>query len=331
MHATEQAFSRLKSYIFPALLTAMLITGCAEDSTDPVAPPQTTQNPGEQTPQDVKTAASLTDTIQTNPALSAFIETIDNHYVNLQAKADELHSAIIKFARSPSETTLDNAISAWEHTHDIYLAGRHLDTLFTDLVAPENQQQTGPGIHTRLDSQPLLPGYLDAVSGYPFSGLIHSDIPLTLVNMYQEFQLGDTAYITLGFHALEVMLKGTDKERDSAEFAPLKSTKDTSEAPPELRRTLYSILLAEQIRLDVLQLPAIWRQQIKNALGHLDQEQTRQLNAVLQKNLRQRLQSLESTTSTRPDDTSVHAGETANAIERELLQKLLTDLEDPPP
>ena len=76
------------------------------------------------------------------------------------------------------------------------------------------------------------------------------------------------AYVTLGFHALELILKGSNLKRTASDFAPLTSTNDTSTAPAELRRTLYAILLASEIENDISLLKQTWEAKLKNQLQH---------------------------------------------------------------
>ena len=74
--------------------------------------------------------------------------------------------------------------------------------------------------------------------------------------------------MTLGFHALELILKGSNLKRTASDFAPLTSTNDTSTAPAELRRTLYAILLASEIENDISLLKQTWEAKLKNQLQH---------------------------------------------------------------
>lgn len=268
-----------------------------------------------------------------NLVLRDFMAEVDQHYANLQAETEALYQQVITFSKAPSAAALENSIKAWEQAHNRYLAGSFLNQLFKELIKTETLDQPGPAIEARLDAHPLLPGYLDAVSGYPYSGLIHSDIPLTLANLYQEFQLGDPAYVTLGFHALEVMLKGTDQERELSEFAKIKAVQEKHETDPELRRTLYSNLLAEQIRQDVFQLPANWRQNIKVLLLNLDEPQSRGLKSRLLKSIREQSESMDvKTTENGPTQAQAdeHFNEQATAMKLDLQNRILLSLESDP-
>ena len=179
----------------------------------------------------------------------------------------------------------------------------------------------------RIDAHPLLPGYLDTVYGYPYSGLIHSDIPLTLANLYQEFQLGDPAYVTLGFHALEVMLKGSDQERKLSDFAKLKALQEKHETDPELRRSLYSNLLAEQIRQDIFQLPANWRQNIRGLLFSLDESQSVGLKSRLVKSIKEQNTSSGVENTQTQAEADEHFNELASTMKQDLQKRILLSLD----
>ena len=318
------------------LLGLALLSGCSEHSTDAIPP---TDQPSEKQNSLSEPTANLNkvDTARAkneNPALQAFIAVIDQHYETLLTEASLLKEQITQFAISPSDKTRHDSLLAWEQAHNRYLAGRFLDQLFTGLITSELQNQSEQpllDVHKRLDAYPLLPGYLDAVQGYPLSGLIHTEIPLTLATLYQEFQLGDAAYVTLGFHALEVMLKGTDKERKVTDFEALKTLQDTSKASPALRRTLYCSLLAEQIQEDIKTLPTQWQQGMQAILYNLDVEQTKSLKSRLTKTLHQQATKSDETTEENKHQTesTEHKSELALTMEQNLRQALLETLKSP--
>lgn len=314
---------RQACFLNVCLLSLALHSGCSEHSTDAI--PTEDQTKLEQTTATGSSASNDQDQTarkDENPVLQSFIDEIDLYHETLQTETDALKDRVTQFAVAPSEKTLHDSILAWEQAHNRYLAGHFLEQLLASMIISQAANQSDQpllDVQKRLDAYPLLPGYLDAVEGYPFSGLIHTEMPLTLATLYQEFQLGDAAYVTLGFHALEVMLKGTDKERKMTEFEALKALQDTSKAAPELRRTLYCSLLAEQIQDDIQSLSTQWHQHIKTALFHLDAEQTNNMKLRLTKALRQQTIKIEE-----------HQSQTAQDMEQTLREKILLSLEKTP-
>tara|TARA_R110001592_G_scaffold89970_3_gene264645 strand:- start:10914 stop:11894 length:981 start_codon:yes stop_codon:yes gene_type:complete len=207
--------------------------------------------------------------IELDPTRSLFINTVDEHFSELLNESKYLHENLMAFTKKPTQESLQKTIQHLEKTHALFISGYFLDTCCLIYTPPQVQDENVTNsikIKTRLDQQPLLPGYLDAVEGYPFSGLIYADIPITVENMAQEFQLGDTAYVSLGFHALELILKGSNLKRKVSDFSTLTSTSDTSSAPPELRRTLYAMLLASEIKKDISALKQAWEANLKKQL-----------------------------------------------------------------
>lgn len=184
-----------------------------------------------------------------SPSNEALKLVIDTYLSELLNKAQLLHQTIATFSKDPTEESLSHAISALEVLHLTYASGTFLWEKSKALFK----------IHTQLDQHPLLPGYLDTVTGYPFSGLIHSDIAITKEAMLEEFQLGDSYYVTLGFHALEVMLKGGgEKNRLANDFKTLLDSENSDEHTPELRRTRYAVLLSSEIKNNIALLQAHW-------------------------------------------------------------------------
>lgn len=206
---------------------------------------------------------------QDSPETVILISIIDEHFSQLANESKQVNEVLIAFTQEPSLNGLQQASEALDKTHALFVSGDFLDTccgIYSPDLSNSENDSAKLSIKTKLDQYPLLPGYLDAVVGYPYSGLIYSDIPITRESMEQEFQLGDPAYVSLGFHALELILKGSDLKREVSDFSRLKSTQDTSSAPAELRRTLYAILLASEIENDISILKLLWESDFKHRL-----------------------------------------------------------------
>lgn len=264
----KSAFSRL---VFTGCLSILLIS--CSDSTDspssnnesqPVVPLQADQ----QTPS-INT--------QSVPETTALLKIIDEHFSQLENASKQLNKNLISFTQKPSEEGLNTAIEALNKTHALFTAGYFLDACcgaYSPNITNQKNKALPLTLKTKLDQQPLLPGYLDSVEGYPYSGLIYSDIPITRQSMEREFQLGDPTYVTLGFHALGVILKGSHLNRKVRDFARLSITQDTSSAPAELRRTLYAILLSSEIENDISILKLFWESDLRNNLVQVSQTPT---------------------------------------------------------
>ena len=167
-------------------------------------------------------------------------------------------------SRGPTEAQLLSLQNTWLDCHNSYLSTRlfriwprSLEIHHPELDVSQSNPELIHSNHSRIDQHPLIPGYLDSVPGYPLSGLIHSDIELNESVLHQEHQLGDPAYVALGFHALKFMLYGEEGslKRLVTDFAPLSSSsKDISKR----RRTRFVLLLSQLLLADIEKLSEAW-------------------------------------------------------------------------
>lgn len=149
-----------------------------------------------------------------------------------------LHNDVTGFLDAPSEETLSQAQLSWTNAHNAYrlLAD---DYRLADLTPPQIADSRDP-----IDAWPLLPGYLDQVPGYPRSGLVYSEVPMTPDFLAKEHQSTDFYYLTEGFHPLEFMLWGNPGETlasQAAKFSPSASGEDELDIPGR-RRDLTRLL-----------------------------------------------------------------------------------------
>lgn len=118
----------------------------------------------------------------------------------------ELHQALTGFLDTPTADTLGTSQQIWTQAHNHYrllATGYRLAGLLPPHVTDDRDT---------VDGWPLIPGYLDQVPGYPHSGLVYSEVPLTPDFLTTEHQSTDFGYLTLGFHPLEFMLWGNPGE-----------------------------------------------------------------------------------------------------------------------
>ncbi len=298
------------------IVCIFLSTGCSDsaDNNSP-KPSQLSNKPtiAAQPEQNV-----TTPDIESLPAITQFIEIVEKHLLLLIERSQHLNQSLINFAKKPSKDGLTEVINDLEKTHSLFISGYFLDTcclIYTTHRTHDDAILSPIDIKTSLDQQPLLPGYLDVVDGYPFSGLIYSDIPITRNHMEQEFQLGDPAYVTLGFHALEVILKGSNLKRKASDFSALTSTSDSSEAPPELRRTLYAILLATEIEKDISTIKYNWDLNLRAKLQQKTSSQAKDFLKQLNLNIEKALHK-------QSNDEAEHFNAESLSLKQALLEEL---------
>jgi hypothetical protein len=265
---------------------------------------------------------------QAHPEITPLINIINEHFSQLTVLSKDLNETLIAFTQAPSSKGLQQVTNALDSLHALFVSGYFLDTcchIYSPKLTNSEDSLIALSTKDRLDQQPLLPGYLDAVKGYPYSGLIFSDIPITRSAMEQEFQLGDPAYVSLGFHALSVILKGGNLNRQVDDFSKLKSTKDTSSAPAELRRTLYAILLASEIANDISILKLFWESELNHYLAQKSQVQVKSFFQELYITAEKELNNLQMPESKLEKNRNIEAHNSTEVtdLKRELLTRIL--------
>lgn len=153
----------------------------------------------------------------------------------LCAASSVLESQVAGFMRSPSRAGLDSVREAWRTAHQNWQLWRRL-LLMAGL-------EEGVTAHPMIDVEPVLPGYLDSVPGYPISGLVYSEVPLDPQALAEEHLSTDLYYVVLGFHPLEFMLWGAPDEdgnptRKATAFDPAPHTDADTIPAADRRRTL---------------------------------------------------------------------------------------------
>ena len=158
--------------------------------------------------------------IDANPQVAMQLrKLVDVYLLQIQIDFDVVDSNLMglgllidDFLASPNTETMTAARIAWLNAHSSYeLTALH--RYFARLVLPEGESLALFQMQYRLNHWPILPGYIDYVDGYPDSGIVH-DINVTMDRPGLQEQHGafDLAEAALGFHVLEFLLWGENKE-----------------------------------------------------------------------------------------------------------------------
>lgn len=152
------------------------------------------------------------------PALSldaSALEAFTHHHLEtVQKKLDSstlaallFNDSIKHFLAAPNAANLEAAQQKWQENY----------ALFNDtspfVILTDNAEQ-----HSYIDSWPILPGYIDAISGFPNSGIVN-DVTLELneETLRQQHGLTFSGEVSTGFHAIEFMLWGETPTADNSE------------------------------------------------------------------------------------------------------------------
>lgn len=179
--------------------------------------------------------------------------------------ADELKAHIEALVRQPNTDTLQLAQQAWKKAHLAYRAQRQMQVL---AGVPQSTSATTNAV----DATPMLAGYLDSVPGYPASGLVHAETPLTAAYLKQQQQSTDPFFLTLGFHPLAFMLFGLPGDQNGARKAsdfvsPRASATGHIDSPARRRKLVQ--LMADQLVSDLQ--PLCTKAQIAQDSAELEQ------------------------------------------------------------
>ncbi|QCF25059.1 imelysin family protein [Hydrocarboniclastica marina] len=218
-----------------AALSVLLVAGCSDRQHSEEPPPSIEQA-------DIEYAPANAD-----PALAAAHRMALTTRQELCAASSVLESQVAEFMQSPSRAGLGSAREAWRTAHQNWQHWRRLL-----LTAGLDESDTA---HPMIDVEPILPGYLDSVPGYPISGLVYSEVPLDPQALAEEHLSTDLYYVVLGFHPLEFMLWGAPDEdgkptRKATAFEPA-SHADADTVPAADRRRTLTQSMAGLLQLAV--------------------------------------------------------------------------------
>lgn len=234
----------LVSCLFLSILSA-----CSEAPEEPLTQPVKQELP----------TVSTIEAPTSSHYLPALQTEISQTWNELASSAAAMHEQTKLFTQLPSPGNLEALLTIWEQTHSQYQASKVFDLLGLPPF-PREKADGSRYIHSfdiRLDQQPLILGYLDAVKGYSQSGLVYSEIPLTENSLVAEHQLGDIAYVAMGFHALKSLLTGDEGlNLGPEERFSLDKGKDADRIID--RRRDYAVLLSALILKDIQALQLAW-------------------------------------------------------------------------
>ena len=148
------------------------------------------------------------------PALEAYATAAQRAYSQAHASAEKLQASIGAFLAAPSPATLAAARTAWSTSHELYgrtevfrFAGGPIDD-----VHPVTGEQGPEG---RINAWPVDEAFLDYVAGATTGGLIADrSLPITAETLAGKNGAEDETQVTLGFHAIEFLLWGQDRNPD---------------------------------------------------------------------------------------------------------------------
>ncbi|MCG8316411.1 MAG: hypothetical protein MI976_24635 [Pseudomonadales bacterium] len=202
--------------------------------------------------------------------------------------------------RSPNQEHLDSSRQELNNCRQLYQQTQ----LF---VAANNQTQSALNhLHQRIGAPLEMPGYIDAIDSYPYSGIVNdSSMPLTKEELIRQHGLTDVSDVSLGFSVVNFLLWGEHHynneltPRPVSDFNPVAQWQsadyelglgelDIKEHPNNRRRRYLEIatLILEE---DLNQLATTWN---KNTLPPLTMALADQIQTQVRLKIAEHLQAI---------------------------------------
>lgn len=169
------------------------------------------------------------------------------------------HASNLAFLEAPTDTHLQAAQERWQSLHEQWL-GTAPVTALAD-TSPDLFAELSDTL-AAIDAYPIAAGYLDAVQGYPFSGIVN-DITLDInrTNLREQHGLTSSYEASLGLHVLEFLLFGEQGERQAGDYTKATAGTDSLDAHdrPENRRRELLRLVSRLLCDDASELAQRWQ------------------------------------------------------------------------
>jgi len=258
-------------------LVCVILSACSEHGADQKVTPLSAPAP-EKLSEPQHTYSE--DSAEHSAAAATLITSYQHAYAKAASDASDLRTQINDFYTGPDQNKLNQLraqLSSAHQSFHIAETSQVFNLIHPVLDSTSLKEPIHHPIRVRLDQHPLIAGYLDTVEGYPASGIVHSEIDITLENLNDEHQFSDVAYVALGFHALEFLLNGSDPEKRFAQLQP----SDPEEKHTAERRETFIKVLGEQILSDISLIEAAWQEPDGYYAQYLRQCSTSCIDALL--------------------------------------------------
>lgn len=274
MHNSARLVLRL-GVLLTAALSVFILSSC--DQSGPVVAP--IEQPT--TKQEVSSPLS----IESSEQLQRFQQASSELPLGLTICTETLATLGQQFLDKVNSENLELVKIQWQGCMETYHAIRSLQG-FT----PQHQQALNE-VHRNLGNKLEMPGYIDSVQGYPFSGIVNdASLPLEIENLREQHGLTDESDVSIGYDVIGFLLWGEQRynpelePRSENRFQKHTAWEDSrtdlpiSEHPNNRRRRLLALTLQIALK-DSKALEAAWAQ---NQLPSTEQDANRWINQQLQ-------------------------------------------------
>lgn len=187
----------------------------------------------------------------------SYADDVRRGYAEAHAATVLLQEEVARMLAAPSDATLASARRAWIEARRPYLATEAFRFYEGPIDAPPSGARA-EGPEGRLNAWPLNEVVIDYVDGDPGAGLVNdARVPMTREAVLQRDQVSDEADVTTGWHAIEFLLWGQDRDPDGPGARP--ASDFVAGTPATDRRRAYVSLLVAQVIDDLAGLERQWR------------------------------------------------------------------------
>lgn len=224
------------------LLPAMILMAACEQKPEPESPPPPAAKPVIQVPSSPLTDDERQQIEQFRTRSSPLIQ-------ELVHCTETLHSETEPFLLKPTQDSLIALRNRLQQCEQLYGTSRVL------LGVNETQREAMHQAHLNLGEPLAMPGFIDGISGYPFSGIVNdASLPLEESRLREQHGLTDEADVSLGFAVTGFLLWGEHQYNDTvpprpvSDFRKVDAWEDSQEElpieehPKNRRRTLLTLV-----------------------------------------------------------------------------------------
>lgn len=188
--------------------------------------------------------------------LETYGELVYRTYRDAHHGALALQRAVDRLIDTPTQGALVNAQKAWLAARPSYgqseafrFYGGPIDSGKQDDFAAT------PGIEGFINAWPLNEAYIDYVEGDPNAGIIQGSDPITAQTLLHKNARDDEADVTTGFHAIEFLLWGQDRNPNGPGDRPISDFVGEGSAA---RRRTYLKVATDALVEHLASLEAAW-------------------------------------------------------------------------
>ncbi len=189
----------------PLLAIALVIGGCEEPQPEPKPAPTPA-------PTEISTPVSADE----RAAMETFRDHTSELLEELADCSDSLLTTGNQFLEQTNQDHFDALKAQWQTCFHLYQASTALQG-----TSPPHRELMAEA-RNRLGNPLTMPGFIDSVQGYPYSGIVNdASLPLDVDSLRQQHGVTDSSEVSIGFHVVAFLLWGEQRQNPDLAARPL--------------------------------------------------------------------------------------------------------------